>query len=89
MAMGCTIGAVKSITIGANGSPLAVAPFFVAVGEMALMAIIPNRNDPFTGKSPSSTPVLASFSYSVESPESKLILMKQLTIILRNEMVVP
>jgi hypothetical protein len=30
MAMGCSIGAITSITIGANGSPL--APFFVAIG---------------------------------------------------------
>jgi hypothetical protein len=30
MAMGCSIGAITSITIGANGSPL--APFFVTTG---------------------------------------------------------
>ena len=30
MAMGCSIGAITSITIGANGSPL--APFFVTIG---------------------------------------------------------
>jgi hypothetical protein len=30
MAMGCSIGAITSFTIGANGLPL--APFFVANG---------------------------------------------------------
>jgi hypothetical protein len=31
MAMGCSIGAITSITIGANGSPLAPF-FFVTIG---------------------------------------------------------
>ena len=47
----CSIGAITSITIGANGSPL--EPFFVAIGTIFLsplapMARSPNRYDPFT-----------------------------------------
>ena len=49
MAMGCTIGPIRSITIGTNGSPLST--FFVAIlVQIAPMAKIINRYGTFTEK---------------------------------------
>ena len=49
MVMGCTIGVIRSIAIGADGSLL--VPFLSPLAQMVSMVRILNRNDTFTNLS--------------------------------------
>ena len=66
MAIGCTIGAIRSITIGDSGSPL--APFLSPLVQMAPMTRIPNRHNTYTlFYSTKNTEMWAMWQFDVDS----------------------